>query len=74
MMNDELVIEAGRSFRNYWSDLWRYRELFYILAWRDVAVRYKQTVARAAWALVQPLAQWFTWRSAVQTLVALEVK
>jgi lipopolysaccharide transport system permease protein len=55
-MQDELVIEPGRSFQNYWRDLWRYRELFYILAWRDVAVRYKQTVAGAAWALVQPLA------------------
>ena len=55
-MPDELVIEPGRSFQNYWRDLWRYRELFYILAWRDVAVRYKQTVAGAAWALVQPLA------------------
>ena len=53
-MHDELVIEPGRSFQNYWRDLWRYRELFYILAWRDVAVRYKQTVAGAAWALVQP--------------------
>jgi lipopolysaccharide transport system permease protein len=55
-MQDELVIEPGRSFQNYWRDLWRYRELFYILAWRDVAVRYKQTVAGAAWALVQPFA------------------
>lgn len=53
-MNDELVVEPGRAFKNYWRDLWRYRELFYILAWRDVAVRYKQTVAGAAWALVQP--------------------
>lgn len=52
---DELIIEPGRSFKNYWFDLWRYRELFYILAWRDVAVRYKQTVAGAAWAVVQPL-------------------
>jgi lipopolysaccharide transport system permease protein len=55
-IQDELVIEPGRSFQNYWRDLWRYRELFYILAWRDVAVRYKQTVAGAAWALVQPFA------------------
>ena len=54
-INDELIIEPGRSFRHYWHDLWRYRELFYILAWRDVAVRYKQTVAGAAWAVVQPL-------------------
>src|SRR5918996_3480897 len=51
----DLVIEPGRAFRHYWHDLWRYRELFYILAWRDVAVRYKQTVAGAAWAVVQPL-------------------
>lgn len=51
----ELVLEAGRSEKNYWRDLWRYRELFMMLAWRDVAVRYKQTVAGAAWALVQPL-------------------
>jgi len=51
----DLWIEAGRSEKHYWRDLWRYRELFYILAWRDVAVRYKQTVAGAAWALIQPL-------------------
>jgi lipopolysaccharide transport system permease protein len=50
----DLWIESGRSEKHYWSDLWRYRELFYILAWRDVAVRYRQTVAGAAWALVQP--------------------
>ena len=53
-MQDELIIEPGRVFKNYWHDLWRYRELFYILSWRDVAVRYKQTVAGAAWAVVQP--------------------
>src|SRR5438552_6739196 len=52
---DLIVIEAGRTEKNYWADLWRYRELFLILAWRDVAVRYKQTVAGAAWAIVQPL-------------------
>lgn len=50
-----LVLEAGRADRNYWSDLWRYRELFAILAWRDVAVQYKQTVIGVAWALVRPL-------------------
>jgi len=50
-----LWIEAGRAEKHYWFDLWRYRELFFILAWRDVAVRYKQTVAGAAWAIVQPL-------------------
>jgi homopolymeric O-antigen transport system permease protein len=51
---EELVIEPGRSFKHYWHDLWRYRELFYILAWRDVAVRYKQTVIGIAWALIRP--------------------
>ena len=51
---DELVLEPGRTEKHYWRDIWRYRELFYILAWRDVAVRYKQTVAGAAWAVVQP--------------------
>jgi lipopolysaccharide transport system permease protein len=48
-------IVAGESAKNYWRDLWQYRELFVILAWRDVAVRYKQTVAGTAWALMQPL-------------------
>ena len=50
-----LIIESGRSAKNYWRDLFHYRELFLILAWRDVAVRYKQTAAGAAWALLQPL-------------------
>jgi lipopolysaccharide transport system permease protein len=50
-----LIIEPGRAERNYWRDLVHYRELFFILAWRDVAVRYKQTVAGVAWALIQPL-------------------
>jgi lipopolysaccharide transport system permease protein len=52
---DELVIEAGRAERQYWFDLWRYRELFHILAWRDLAVRYKQTVIGVAWALIRPV-------------------
>ena len=43
-MHDLIVIEAGRSERHYWLDLWRYRELFRVLAWRDLSVRYKQTV------------------------------
>lgn len=50
----DLWIEAGNTEKNYWFDIWRYRELLLILAWRDVAVRYKQTVVGAAWALVQP--------------------
>src|SRR3954463_9619651 len=51
----ELVIEPGRSERHYWQDLWRYRELFSVLAWRDISVRYKQTVIGVAWALIRPL-------------------
>jgi hypothetical protein len=50
----DLIIEAGRSERHYWRDLWRYRELFRVLAWRDISVRYKQTVVGAAWALIRP--------------------
>jgi lipopolysaccharide transport system permease protein len=49
-----LVIESGRAERQYWRDLWRYRELFYFLAWRDILVRYKQTVIGMAWALIRP--------------------
>lgn len=50
-----LVIEAGRSERHYWRDLWRYRELFYFLAWRDILVRYKQTAVGVLWAVLRPL-------------------
>ena len=49
-----LIIEAGRTEKNYWRDLWRYRELFCFLAWRDILVRYKQTVIGIAWAVIQP--------------------
>jgi len=50
----ELVIEPGRSGKNYWNDLWRFRELFLFLAWRDILVRYKQTVIGLAWSLIRP--------------------
>jgi lipopolysaccharide transport system permease protein len=53
-MQEEIVIEAGRHKRQYWVDLWRYRELFRVLAWRDLAVRYKQTVIGVIWALIRP--------------------
>lgn len=49
-----LVIEPGLAERHYWRDLWRYRELFYVLAWRDISVRYKQTIIGLAWALIRP--------------------
>lgn len=53
-MEHELLIEAGHTERNYWRDLFRYRELFYFLAWRDVLVRYKQTVIGVLWAVLRP--------------------
>jgi lipopolysaccharide transport system permease protein len=49
-----LIIEAGRAEKQYWKDLWTYRELFYFLAWRDILVRYKQTAIGLAWALIRP--------------------
>ena len=51
----EIIIEAGRTERQYWKDLWQYRELFFFLAWRDILVRYKQTVIGILWALLRPL-------------------
>lgn len=50
-----MVIEAGRAERNYWSDLWRFRELLYFLSWRDILVRYKQTVIGVAWSVIRPV-------------------
>ncbi len=52
--SDTLIIAPGLAERHYWRDLWRYRELFYVLAWRDISVRYKQTIIGLAWALVRP--------------------
>ncbi len=51
----DLIIEAGKAEKHYWIDLWRYRELFYILSWRDIKVRYKQTVIGIAWSVIRPL-------------------
>lgn len=53
-MSQRLIIEAGRSERQYWRDLWRYRELFAFLAWRDLLIRYKQTAVGVAWSLLRP--------------------
>ena len=53
--NEVVLIEAGRGLRDYWLDLWRYRELFWFLAWRDLAVRYKQTAIGVAWSVIRPL-------------------
>ncbi len=51
----DIIIEPGRAERHYWRDVWRYRELFQVLAWRDLSVRYKQTVIGVSWALVRPI-------------------
>jgi lipopolysaccharide transport system permease protein len=53
-LHPELLIEAGRTKKQYWRDIWQYRELFYFLAWRDILVRYKQTAIGIAWALIRP--------------------
>jgi len=53
-MASKLIIEAGKPGQYYWSDLWRYRELFAFLAWRDVLVRYKQTAVGILWAVLRP--------------------
>ena len=54
-MSYRIIIEPGRTEKNYWKDLWRYRELFYILSWRDIKVRYKQTTLGVLWAIIRPL-------------------
>ena len=51
----DLIIEPDRVERQYWADIWRYRELFYFLAWRDILVRYKQTVIGISWSVLRPL-------------------
>jgi lipopolysaccharide transport system permease protein len=51
----DIVIEPGRTELHYWKDLWRYRELFFFLSWRDILVRYKQTVIGIAWSVIRPL-------------------
>ena len=54
-MSYRIVIEPGRSEKNYWKDLWRFKELFYILTWRDIKVKYKQTILGILWAVIRPL-------------------
>lgn len=51
----DLIIEAGHTEHHYWRDIWRYRELFYFLSWRDILVRFKQTAIGIMWALIRPL-------------------
>ncbi len=52
---DVIIIEANQSIKRYWRDLWQYRELFAFLAWRDILVRYKQTVIGIAWSVIRPV-------------------
>ncbi|WP_276480598.1 ABC transporter permease [Paraflavitalea pollutisoli] len=73
-MQDELIIEPGKAEKNYWADLWRFRELFYILSWRDIKVRYKQTVVGAAWGLVRPLLTMLIFTFVFGKVANLEVK
>lgn len=54
MEQSETIIEPGMGIKHYWRDLWRYRELFYFLAWRDILVRYKQTTIGIAWSVLRP--------------------
>ena len=53
-MQDELIIKPGKSIKHYWKELWQYRELFLFLSWRDILVRYKQTVIGLAWSILRP--------------------
>jgi lipopolysaccharide transport system permease protein len=53
--SQEIIIEPGKSLKQYWKDLWQYRELFVFLAWRDILVRYKQTAIGIAWSIIRPV-------------------
>jgi lipopolysaccharide transport system permease protein len=55
MQNHKIIIEAGKVHKRYFRDLWAYRELFFFLAWRDILVRYKQTIIGIAWSVIRPL-------------------
>jgi lipopolysaccharide transport system permease protein len=55
MSSQRIVIYPGSESSNYWKDLWNYRGLFFFLAWRDVLVRYKQTVIGLAWSIIRPV-------------------
>jgi lipopolysaccharide transport system permease protein len=55
-LKSEIIIEAGRTGRHYWADIWKYRELLFFLAWRDIIIRYKQTTIGVAWSIIRPLA------------------
>ena len=66
-----IIIEAGKKQANYWKDLLAYRELFLFLAWRDVKVRYKQTVMGIAWGVIRPLLTLFVFSFVFGTMAGL---
>jgi lipopolysaccharide transport system permease protein len=67
----ELLIKPGMGALHYWKDIWRYRELFFFLAWRDILVRYKQTVIGIAWSVIRPLATMLVFTVVFGTLAKL---
>ena len=69
--DQELIIEPGRGFRHYWHDIWRYRELFFFLAWRDILVRYKQTAIGIAWSVLRPFLAMIVFTVVFSTLAKL---
>ena len=56
MIEQERIIDADKRSLFNWAELWEYRELFYFFAWRDIKIKYKQTVLGFLWAILQPLA------------------
>ncbi len=52
---ETIIIEPNKKNKQYFRDLWKFRELFLFLAWRDLTVRYKQTAIGISWALLRPL-------------------
>jgi lipopolysaccharide transport system permease protein len=69
---EELIISAQNEEKNYWRDLWNYRELLYFLAWRDILVRYKQTTVGVAWALIRPVINIVIFTFLVQRVMKME--
>lgn len=67
-----LVIEAGKTEKEYWKDLWRFKELFFFLAWRDILVRYKQTVIGIAWSVFRPLLTTFSFLIVFHAIAKLD--
>lgn len=54
LLQQELIVRPGKNGSHYWRELWKYRELFLFLSWRDILVRYKQTALGIAWGVIRP--------------------